>query len=130
MMVQLYWENGSYERLKTTEMSFADGYYLDDAMLDICDYREKGVRIERCFFASEQEDPDGEGLCVQEASVIVKPELLGSLTAVRADGMTMLARSNGLLRSWKEEGFVDIFNAFASEDAGDEDVTEDEFDYE
>lgn len=98
MNVQVFWENGNYDSFSGPPMVFGEGYLIDNQQFVMEDFKDKGLRFERSFWATPDEDEEGEGFRVCDARLIVSPEELERVELVVVDGIAFLGRDeNGIL---------------------------------
>lgn len=115
MNIQIFYDNGNYETFSTPPMSFEEGRYtIENTFLQLTEMlnakTEEDMRItlERCYWTVE--DGEGkedftEGYQVDVPARILKSSELAAVLAIVVDGICMIARCEGKLRSWLDPEF-------------------------
>lgn len=83
--IQIYYKNGNYEEFNSVLLPFADGYLLQNEFLKFDNIEDDGIIWERSFFATEEDDPEGEGGTIRQFQ-IVKPENLQKIEEIILNG--------------------------------------------
>lgn len=115
MKVQVIYDNGNYETFDTPPMSFEEGRYtVENSFLKFAELLfarsedEMCLPLERCYWTVEDEDgsdDDVRGYQVDVPANILERNELTAILAIIVDGICMIARCEGKLRSWLDPEF-------------------------
>lgn len=115
MHIQVFYDNGNYETFSTPSMPFEEGRYtVEDTFLQFTDLlkapsqEEMALRLERCYWTVEDEEnkkKDSGGFRVDVPARLLNSSELQAVLAIVVDGMCMLARCDGILRSYLDPEF-------------------------
>ena len=75
--------------IETTRMDLHSGIMLEDDFLDISDYLDQGVLLERSVFITTSDDMQ----LLKRAVTIIEPDELDAIDGVYADGKPILVRT-------------------------------------
>ena len=75
--------------IETTRMDLHSGIMLEDDFLDISDYLNQGVLLERSVFITTSDDMQ----LLKRAVTIIEPDELDAIDGVYADGKPILVRT-------------------------------------
>lgn len=75
--------------IETTRMDLHSGIMLEDDFLDISDYLNQGVLLERSVFITTSDDMQ----LLKRAVTLIEPDELGAIDGVYADGKPILVRT-------------------------------------
>ena len=102
--------------IETTRMDLHSGIMLEDDFLDISDYLNQGVLLERSVFITTSDDMQ----LLKRAVTIIEPDELDAIDGVYADGKPILVRTEDGSRLapvvfevlFDEASFVRLFMTF------------------
>ncbi len=83
--LQIYYKNGNYEEFNSVLLPFSDGYLLQNEFIKSDNIKEDGIIWERSYFATEEDDPEGEGGTIRQFQII-KPIDLDKIEAIVLNG--------------------------------------------
>lgn len=92
MNIQAFYIDGNYETFSFPALDFRQGYMIDNQRLVMDDWKEQGIRVDRCFWPVPDEDVGSEGLIICEPTVIVTARQLDILLLLVVDGIAILKR--------------------------------------
>lgn len=92
MNIQVFYIDGNYETFSFPALDFRQGYMIDNQRLVMEDWKEQGVRVDRCFWPVPDEAVGNEGLIICEPTVIVTARQLDILLMLVVDGVAILKR--------------------------------------
>ena len=78
--------------IETTRMDLHSGIMLEDDFLDISDYLNQGVLLERSVFITTSDDMQ----LLKRAVTIIEPDELEAVEGVYADGKPILVRTEAV----------------------------------
>lgn len=92
MNIQAFYVDGNYETFTFPALDFRQGYMIDNQRLVMEDWKEQGIRVDRCFWPVPDEDVGSEGLIICEPTVIITARQLDILLLLVVDGVAILRR--------------------------------------
>ena len=90
MKIQAYYADGTYEEFSMPELNFAQGYLIDNQRLIMTDWETEGVRVDRAFWPTPDEEGEPGGMQICNPITLVEPAQLEHLQLVIVDGKTIL----------------------------------------
>lgn len=92
MNIQVFYIDGNYETFSFPALDFRQGYMIDNQRLVMENWKEQGIRVDRCFWPIPDEDVGAEGLIICEPTVIIAARQLDILLLLVVDGIAILKR--------------------------------------
>ena len=94
MGIVVWYESGAVEEISAPELSYQDGYVIQDEFVDATD-PDRGVWWERsCIFDTAEKD-DGDLKILHKRSCVLPPEVMPNVIAVEVRGVVILKRVAG-----------------------------------